>query len=112
MKKSTVSLSDFQKMDLRAGKVLEAGPIEGSTNLLRLRVDLGYDYGIVQIVSGIARWYKSEDLQNKKFVFVANLEEKKMMGQPSRGMILCADVDHKAVVIAVDESIPEGTVIR
>lgn len=112
MKKDTISLSDFQKGDLRVGKVLEASPIEGSVNLLRLKVDLGYDYGIRQIVSGIARWYKPNQLKNKKFIFVANLEEKKLMGNESQGMIVAADFDHSAVLIKVDKKIPEGTILR
>lgn len=112
MKKSEISLSDFQKADMRVGKVVEVTPIEGSINLLRLKVDLGYDYGLVQILSGIARWYKPKDLKNKKFIFVANLKAKKMMGIESQGMILAADHDHTAILIKVDNKIPEGTVLR
>ena len=112
MKKSDVNLSDFQKADLRVGKVINIEPLEGSVNLLRLKVDLGYDYGVVQILTGIARWYKPKDLKNKKFIFVANLEAKKLMGTESAGMVLCADDNHTAILIPVNKKIPEGTVIR
>ena len=112
MKKDEISLSDFQKMDLRVGKVISASAIEGSINLLRLKVDLGYDYGVRQIISGIARWYKPEKLRGKKFIFLANLEGKKLMGNKSAGMILCADENHSAFIIPVDNKIPEGTIIR
>jgi|SRR3989338_2274029 len=112
MKKDTFLLSDFQKADLRVGKVIEVSAVEGSTNLLRLKVDLGHDYGVVQILSGIARWYKPSELKNKKFIFVANLEGKKIMGNESAGMILCADKDHAAIIIPVNKKIQEGTIIR
>ena len=112
MKKDTVRLHEFQKADLRVGKVVEAAVIEGSTNLLRLKVNLGYDYGIVQIISGIARWYKPSQLKNKKFMFVANLESRKLMGNESQGMIVAADFDHRAMLVKVDKKIPEGTVLR
>lgn len=112
MKKSELTLAEFQKADLRVGKVVEASAIEGSVNLLQLKVNLGYDYGIVQILSGIARWYKPDALKNKKFIFAANLEGKKLMGIESAGMILCADSDHTAILIPVNKKIPEGTIIR
>ena len=112
MKKDEINLEQFQKADLRVGKVVEVQQLEGSTNLLRLKVNLGHDYGLVQILSGIARWYKPKDLKNKKFIFVANLEAKKMMGVDSQGMILCADSDHTAILIPVNKKIPEGTLIR
>ena len=112
MKKDEITLSEFQKADLRVGKVVEVVAVEGSQNLLRLKVDLGYDYGVVQIISGIARWYKPTQLKNKKFIFVANLEAKKLMGNQSQGMIVAADYDHSAVLIKVDKKIPEGTILR
>ena len=112
MKKGDISFEEFQKLDLRVGKVVEALTVEGSNNLLRLKVDLGYDYGVVQIVTGIARWYKPQDLINKKYIFNANLEAKKFMGFESCGMIICADSDHTAILIPVDDKIPEGTIVR
>lgn len=112
MKKGEISFDDFQKLDLRVGKIVKVEPIEGSVNLLRLKVNLGYDYGVRQIVSGIARWYKSDQLVGRKFIFVANLEAKKLMGEESNGMIVCADSDHTAIIIPVDDKIPEGTVLR
>ena len=112
MKKDELILADFQKTDLRVGKVVEAEAVEGSKNLLRLKVNLGYDYGVRQIISGIARLYKPEELRDKKFIFVANLEGKKLMGEESKGMIVCADYDHTAVLVPVDDNIPEGTILR
>ncbi|KKS97950.1 MAG: methionyl-tRNA synthetase, methionyl-tRNA synthetase [Candidatus Gottesmanbacteria bacterium GW2011_GWA2_43_14] len=110
--KADIPFVDFQKLDLRVGKVLSAEAVAGSTNLLRLKVNLGNDHGVRIIISGIARWYTPATLKGKKFVFVTNLEPKKLMGDESRGMILCADYDHKAVVVPVNKKIPEGTIIR
>lgn len=112
MKKDSIAFDLFQKHDLRVGKVIEAEKVEGSQNLLRLKVNLGYEYGIVQIISGIARWYKPAQLKNKKFLFVANLEAKAIMGNESHGMILACDYDHKAALIPINKKIPEGTIIR
>lgn len=112
MTKDTVSFPDFQKLDLRVGKVVEAENVEGSKNLIRMNVDLGSDYGVKKILAGIANWYKQEDLKGKKFIFVANLASKQMMKETSAGMILCADIDGQAVIIPVDEKIPKGTVVR
>lgn len=110
--KADIPFEDFQKLDLRVGKVISAETVTGSVNLLRLKVNLGNDHGVRNILSGIARWYKPEQLEGKKFIFVTNLETKKMMGEDSQGMILCADYDHKAVIIPVSKKIPEGTIVR
>ncbi|OGF99732.1 hypothetical protein A2Y99_02060 [Candidatus Gottesmanbacteria bacterium RBG_13_37_7] len=110
--KSAISYSDFQKLDLRVGKILEAEMLKSSVNLIKVRVDFGKDYGEKTILTGIAKWYKPEDLKDKKFIFVVNLEPKKMMDETSEGMILCADINGKAKLIPVNKSIPEGTLVR
>ena len=61
------------------------------------------------MVSGIAPWYKPEDLIGKKVLIVANLKPVKLCGEESSGMIIAADVDEKTVkVLFVDESVPNG----
>lgn len=112
MVKDAVSFSDFQKLDLRIGKVVLAEKVEGSENLIRIEVNLGKEYGRQKILAGIAKWYKPEDLKGKKYIFVANLTPKQMMKEMSSGMILCADIDGEAVIIPLDDKIPEGTVVR
>lgn len=110
--KDEVAFSDFQKLDLRVGRVVSADLVAGSINLLRLFVDLGQDCGVRKILSGIAKWYKPKQLTGKKFIFVVNLEPKKMMGEESCGMILALDTADKAIVIPVNKRIPEGTIVR
>ena len=105
-----LSFSDFQKMDLRIGKVLQAERVVESRHLIRMKVDLG-EKEPRTILAGIAEWYQPKDLVNRNFLFVANLEPKKMMGEESRGMILCGDQDGKAVLIPAPDVSP-GTTVR
>ena len=86
--------------------------VEGSRNLIRMQVHLGKEYGEKKILAGISTWYTPKDLIGKKFIFVANLEPKQMMKESSNGMILCADDGEKALLIPVDDSIPEGSVVK
>ena len=106
----TVSFSDFQNLDLRVGRVLKAERIPESRNLIRVQVDLGEKEPRI-ILAGIAEWYEPKELVNKSYIFVANLEPKKMMGEESKGMILCGDIEGKAVLIPVSD-LPPGTVVR
>ncbi|MBI4067043.1 hypothetical protein HY407_01565 [Candidatus Gottesmanbacteria bacterium] len=112
MIKDLASFADFQKLDFRVGKVIEVEEVVESQNLLRMKVDLGADYGIRTIFAGIKRWYKPSQLKGKKFIFVANLEPKKMLGQESQGMMLAADDGNMAILMPVSKKVKEGTVIR
>ncbi|MBI2617727.1 hypothetical protein HYW55_06350 [Candidatus Gottesmanbacteria bacterium] len=112
MVKDEVTVADFQKIDFRVGKVTTAEKLAGSDNLLRLNVDFGTEVGQRQILTGIAKWYTPTKLSGKKFVFVVNMSPKKMMGEESQGMILCADSGDKAILIPVNSKIPEGTIVR
>jgi len=112
MVKDIISFSNFQKLDLRVGKVLKAERVAGSDNLLRMEVDLGGEYGVRKILAGIAKWYSPRQLAGKKFIFVANLAPKQMMGELSNGMMLCADNDSQVGIIPVNKKIPEGVVVR
>lgn len=110
--KDEVDFSDFQKLDFRVGKVISAQKVEQADKLIRMKVDLGFDYGVRTIFAGIAEWYKPNQLKNKKFILVANLTPKKMFGEESQGMMFAADLKGKAVLIPVNKNIPEGTVVR
>lgn len=112
MIKDKVSFPDFQKLDLRVGKVVSVDKVEGSQKLLRLEVDLGKEIGLRIILAGIAEWYQKKDLKNKKFIFLVNLEAKKMMNVESNGMILCADDGSRAIIIPLNKNLPEGSVVR
>jgi len=105
-----IKFDDFQKIDLRVGKVLDAKKVEGSEKLLKLIVDLGNEKR--QLVAGIAKYYRPEDLIGKEIVVVANLEPKNLMGIESQGMLLAADVKGEPVILIPEKEVPPGTKIR
>jgi len=105
-----ISFEDFQKIDLRVAKIIKAEKIEGSEKLLKLEVNLGKE--VRQIVAGIAKFYKPEDLVGEEIVVVANLEPKKLMGIESQGMLLAADDNGKPIILIPEKEVPPGTKIR
>lgn len=109
--KPTISFSDFDKVDLRIGKVVTAERVRKSERLIRVEVDFG-TLGFRTIFTGLALWYNAEDLLGKNFIFVVNLESRSMMGSESQGMILCGDDGEKAIILPVDEGAPVGIVVR
>ncbi|MFH1254637.1 MAG: methionine--tRNA ligase [bacterium] len=84
-----ININDFAKVQLLVGTVKTCQPVSGSDKLLKLEVDLGA-HGVRQILSGVAQWFKPEDLAGKQGIFVANLAPRKMLGQESQGMMLFA----------------------
>lgn len=104
-----ISFEDFQKIDLRVGKIVKVQNIEGSERLLMLEIDIGKE--VRRIVAGIAKFYKPEDLLSKEVVIVANLEPKKLMGVESQGMLLAADDNGEPVILTVDKKVPCGSKI-
>lgn len=106
-----IVIDDFAKVQLKVGKVLECEKIKRSDKLLKFKIDDGTLDGRT-IVSGIAKWYKPEDLIGKNIIFVSNLKPAKLCGVESNGMILSAECSGDEIkVLTVDESIPAGSVI-
>jgi methionine--tRNA ligase beta chain len=106
-----ISFDEFQKLDLRIGKIAEANQIPGSHNLIRILADFGIEKR--QAVAGLVQWYKPEDLVGKKCVFLLNLKKRVMMGVESECMILAAEDDKGSVVVLQPEKdIAEGSKIR
>ncbi|QKO22654.1 methionine--tRNA ligase [Rhodoferax sp. BAB1] len=92
----TISIDDFARIDLRIAKIVNCEPVEGSTKLLRLTLDVG-EGKTRNVFSGIASAYKPEDLVGKLTVMVANLAPRKMKFGVSEGMVLAAShADEKA----------------
>ena len=108
--KPIISFEEFAKMDLRIGKVERCEEKEGSDKLLRLTVDFG-DEGEKNILTGIKEWYQAEDLEGKQFLFIINLEPRKMMGEFSEGMILAAEGEKPEPLTPISNVAP-GTTIR
>lgn len=105
-----ITIDDFKKIDLRVAKVLTAEKVENSDNLLRLRIDLGYEQR--QILSGISQHYQPEELIDKEIVVVANLEPRKLRGLESNGMLLAAtDPDGTIRLLKPDVEVTPGSKI-
>lgn len=106
-----ITIDDFAKVDLRVALVKDCEKVKKSKKLLCLQLDDGF--GGRQVVSGIAAWYKPEDLIGKKVVIVANLKPVKLCGVESNGMICAADTpDGVASVIFPDQDLPCGAKLR
>jgi len=106
-----ISFEEFQKLDLRIGKVLEAEQIQGSRNLIKLVVDFGSEKR--QAVAGIAQWYKPEQLIGRKYMFILNLQRKELMGVESQCMIFAAeDSKGNVVLLQPEKDIEVGSRVR
>ncbi|HPO68423.1 MAG TPA: methionine--tRNA ligase subunit beta [Candidatus Pacearchaeota archaeon] len=105
-----INFEDFQKIDLRVGKILKAERVENSEKLLRLEVDLGEEKR--EIVAGIGKYYAPEDILEKEVVVVCNLEPKNIMGIESHGMILAADNNGEPVLLGPDKEVFLGAKIK
>lgn len=103
-----ITIDDVIKVELRVGSILEVEDLEKSDKLYKLKIDLG-ELGIRQILAGIKKYYKPEDLINKQAVFVANLKPRKLMGVESQGMMLLAEDGKGGLKMAtVQGTVPNG----
>ena len=106
--KEEIVYEDFAKIDIRLGTITDAAAVEGSEKLLKLIVDFG-ELGQRQILSGIAKDFKPEDLIGKQTTFVVNLATRKMMGLESQGMLFAIDnKDNKTVLFNTYEPVDNG----
>jgi len=106
-----ISFDEFQKLDLRVGKIVEASQIPGSRNLIRMIVDFGIEKR--QAVAGLLQWYRPEDLMGRKCAFILNLQRRRMMGVESQCMVLAAeDSEGNVVVLQPEKEIAEGSKIH
>lgn len=104
-----VNIDQFFDIELRTAQIVECEPVPKAKKLLKLIVDLGYEKR--QVVSGIAKFYKPEDLIGKKVVLVANLNPAKLCGVESNGMIL-ASGEEDIKVVFLDPETPLGERVR
>ncbi|MBO5702455.1 MAG: methionine--tRNA ligase [Clostridia bacterium] len=104
-----IGFEDFMKVELRTAQIVECESVPKAQKLLKLKVDLGYETR--QVVSGIAKFYKPEDLIGKKIILVANLAPAKLCGVESEGMLL-ASGEEEVRVIFLDPATPLGERVR
>ncbi|SJZ65345.1 methionine--tRNA ligase [Garciella nitratireducens] len=106
-----IGIEDFAKIDFRTAKILQAEKVKGADKLLKLQVQMGEETR--QVVSGIAQYYKPEDLIGKTVVVVANLKPVKLRGEQSEGMILAASNGEKLSLVTLDDdALDTGTQVR
>ena len=106
--KENISIDDFDKVELRVGKVLECKKHPKADKLLVSQVKIGPE--VRQIVSGIATWYKPEDMVGKDVIVVCNLAPVKLRGVESQGMILAGGDDE--IFVASVEGCKDGKEVR
>ena len=105
-----IMIDDFMKVELRVGTVLAAEKMKKADKLLKIQVDLGYEQR--QVVSGIAAYYRPEQLVGQKVIVVANLKPVKLRGELSQGMILAGSVGDTLKLAQVDPTLENGARVR
>lgn len=103
---NSISFDEFKKVEIRIGKITLCEKVENADKLLKLEVDFG-EYKR-QILSAIANSYTPEELINRKFPFVVNLEPRTIRGLESQGMILAMDTEEKTILLEPTEDVKEG----
>jgi methionyl-tRNA synthetase len=105
-----ITIDDFAKVKLRVAEVIACEKVPKADKLLKLQLDLGDEKR--QVVSGIAQWYKPEELIGRKVIVVANLKPVKLRGVESQGMILAASQGEQLTLATVSGDIPNGAEVR
>lgn len=101
-----ISIDDFDKVELKVGEIIEAKNHPNAEKLLVFKIKIGSE--IRQIVSSIKKWYKPEDLLNKKVIVCTNLKPVKLRGVESNGMILSAEYGEELTLVSTLEDIKSG----
>ena len=107
--KDYIEFDEWEKLDIRVGKVLECETVPKSKKLLRFTLEVGSEKR--QILSGISQFHNPDELIGKNVIFIANLKPRKMMGLESCGMILSAEFDDKLTVLTTLKDIQSGAEI-
>ena len=105
-----IGIDDFAKVELKVAEIKDCEPVKKAKKLLKLTLDDGSKTPRI-VASGIAKWYKPEDLIGHKVIVVSNLKPAVLCGVESNGMILAADAGDEAKVVFVD-GMPNGAKIR
>ncbi|TVY04429.1 methionine--tRNA ligase [Cohnella terricola] len=105
-----ISIDDFMRVELRVAQVIACEPVPKADKLLKLQLDLGFEQR--QVVSGIAKFYKPEELIGRKVICVTNLKPVKLRGEMSRGMILAASQGDQLKLATVPENMPNGAIVK
>jgi len=106
-----VTFGDWEKIDLRVGKIINVEDIEGANKLYKLEVDLGNQLEKRTICAGLKEYYKKDELKNKHIILFVNLAPRMMRGIESKGMLLAAvnDNHNKVILISPEKDIELGS---
>ena len=104
-----ISVKEWQKLDLRVGRILEVEDIEGADKLYKLKVDIGSEKRI--LVAGLKKYYEKKELKGKLCIVFCNLEPKSLRGIESKGMILAASTENheEVILISPEKDIEAGS---
>ncbi|QJD82266.1 methionine--tRNA ligase [Cohnella herbarum] len=105
-----ISIDEFMKVELRVAQVVACEPIPKADKLLKLQLDLGFE--VRQVVSGIAKFYKPEELVGRKVICVTNLKPVKLRGEMSQGMVLAASQGDQLTLATVPDGMPNGAIVK
>ncbi len=105
-----IEFDDFAKVELRVAKVIDCEPIKKAKKLLKLTLDDGTKEPRT-VASGIAQWYKPEDLIGKSVVIVANLKPRTLCGVESKGMVLAGEITEDDIKVLFVDGMPAGTML-
>ncbi len=105
-----IQFDDFAKVELRVCKIKDCQPIKKAKKLLELTLDDGTKTPRT-VASGIAKWYKPEDLIGKSVIVVANLAPRTLCGVESHGMILAGEISEEDVKVVFVDGLPAGTML-
>ena len=102
-----ITIDDFAKVEMKIGTIVDCKPHPKADRLLVEQIDLGDE--VRQVVSGIAKYYKPEDLIGKQVVVATNLKPVNLRGVESNGMILCATNDKELSFLTIEKEVKNGS---
>lgn len=106
-----ISIDEFNKIEIKIGKIISAEKIPEGDKLLKLVFDLGGEQR--QIMSGIAEFFDDPSvLVGKEMPVLVNIENRKLRGYESQGMIMAADVDGHPVLLRPETEVPPGSIVK
>ena len=108
--KDEITIDDFARTEVRIGKVLECEKHPKAYKLLVSQIKIGPE--VRQIVSGIAKWYKPEEMVGKKVLVVCNLKPVTLRGVESQGMILCAEDENGNLEAVTVDKVEDGAEVH
>lgn len=106
-----ISIDDFKKLEIRAGKIISAEAVGGSEKLLKLSVDFNEE-NPRQILSGIAKYITPEELIGITCAFVTNLEPREIMGLESQAMIMAVSGENFFSLLKLSQNVPPGSIVK